>query len=65
MKAVQMIGGDAVTVNVAIDARRSLEAWFSGLSESQLRRLSDMLSMGVDVPAMLANQVIVETAARN
>ena len=58
MKAVNMIGGDGATVNVTIDNRRTLEAWFSGLTESQIRRLTDMLSTGVDVPAMLANQVI-------
>ena len=58
MKAVNMIGGDGATVNVTIDNRRTLEAWFSGLTESQIRRLTDMLSSGVDVPAMLANQVI-------
>ncbi|HEY2473699.1 MAG TPA: hypothetical protein VGI19_02755 [Candidatus Cybelea sp.] len=41
-----------VTVNVAIDNRKKLDAWFSSLTEDQLLHLEHMISAGVDVPAL-------------
>jgi len=54
MKAIGQIGGDgAVTVNLVVDNRRKLEAWFAGLGEAQIRRLTEIVAQGVDIRALV------------
>lgn len=55
MKAIGQIGGDgSVAVNVVVDNRRKLEAWFADLGEAQVRRLTEILAQGIDVHAVVA-----------
>ena len=53
MKVHGLLQPDGITVNVAVDARRSLEVWFGGLSEDAIRRLTELLDAGVDLPALV------------
>jgi uncharacterized protein YbjT (DUF2867 family) len=54
LKVVGKLNGDGVVVNVMVDNRRKLEAWFADLGEAQVRRLTDILAQGVDICALVA-----------